>query len=60
MFVDNMILHIEDPTDGTRKQLELFNEFDNVAEIGCIFILKMKDQKEKFKKQYHLLSHQKE
>ena len=55
-----MILHIEDPTDGTRKQLELFNEFDNIAEICCIFTLKTKDQKENFKKQYHLLSHQKE
>ena len=26
-----MILHIEDPKDGTRKQLELFSEFNNVA-----------------------------
>ena len=26
-----MILHIEDPKDGTRKQLELFSEFDNGA-----------------------------
>ena len=26
-----MILHIEDPTDGTRKQLELINEFNKSA-----------------------------
>ena len=31
MFVDDMILYIENPKDATRKLLELINEFGNVA-----------------------------
>ena len=29
-FVDNMILHIENPKDSTKKLLDLINEFSNV------------------------------
>ena len=31
LFVDNMILYIENPKDATRKLLELINEFGKVA-----------------------------
>ena len=31
LFADDMILHIENPKDATRKLLELINEFDKVA-----------------------------
>ena len=31
LFADDMILHIENPKDATRKLLELTNEFDKVA-----------------------------
>ena len=31
LFVDNMILYIEDPKDTTRKLLELINDFGKVA-----------------------------
>ena len=31
MFSDDMILHIQNPKDGTRKLLELINEFGKVA-----------------------------
>ena len=31
LFVDDMILHIENPKDATRKLLELINEFGKVA-----------------------------
>ena len=31
LFADDMILYIEDPTDATRKLLELTNEFGEVA-----------------------------
>ena len=31
LFVDDMILYIENPKDATRKLLELINEFDKVA-----------------------------
>ena len=30
LFADDMILYIENPTDSTRKLLELINEFINV------------------------------
>ena len=30
LFADNMILYIENPTDATRKLLELINEFGKV------------------------------
>ena len=31
LFTDDMILYIENPKDGTRKLLELINEFGKVA-----------------------------
>ena len=31
LFADDMILYIENPTDATRKLLELINEFGKVA-----------------------------
>ena len=31
LFADDMILHIENPKDSTRKLLELINEYSNVA-----------------------------
>ena len=31
LFADNMILHIENPKDSTRKLLELINEYSKVA-----------------------------
>ena len=31
LFADDMILHIENPKDATRKLLELVNEFGKVA-----------------------------
>ena len=52
--------------NNTVKLLEFINEFGKVA--GCkintqkfhFYTLTTKDQKEKFKKQFHLLLHQKE
>ena len=32
LFIDDMILYIEDPKDATRKLLELINEFSKVTE----------------------------
>ena len=67
LFADDMILYLENAKDSTRKLLELINEFGKVtgyiksyAEISCISVLTMKDEKEKLGKQSHLLSHQKE
>ena len=46
-FTNDMILHIKNPKDSTKKLLELINEFSKVArnelniqypEISCIFI----------------------
>ena len=55
-----MILYIEDPKDATRKLLELISEFGRVAgyklthrNLLHFYILTMKDQKEKLKKQFH-------
>ena len=31
LFVDDMILYIENPKDTTKKQLEVINEFNKVA-----------------------------
>ena len=31
LFADDMILHIQDPKDNTRKLLDLINEFGKVA-----------------------------
>ena len=37
LFVDDMILYIENPKDSTRKLLELINEYSKVA--GSIIVL---------------------
>ena len=62
-----MVLHIENPKDATRKLLELINEFGEVAgykintqNLLHPYMLTMKGQKEKLRKQSHLLLHQKE
>ena len=64
LFANDMIPYIENPKDATRKVLEL-NEFNKVVGYRinthksiAFYMLKMKDQKEKLKKQSHSLSHQ--
>jgi len=61
-----MILYIEDPKDATRKLLELISEFGRVAgyklthrNLLNFYILTMKDQKEKLKRQFRSPLHQK-
>ena len=62
-----MILYIENPTDATRKILELINEFGKVAgykinaqKYLAFLYTKKKDEKEKLRKLSHLPSQQKE
>ena len=62
-----MILHIENPTDATRKLLDFINEFNkvggyqmNAQKSTGFYTLTTKEQKEKLRKQPHLPSHQKE
>ena len=50
LFADDMILHIENPKDATRKLLELINEFGKVAGYKinaqkCLAFLYMNDEK---------------
>ena len=53
LFVDDMILHIENPKDASRKLLELINDFSSVAgykintQKSFAFLYAKKDQKEK-------------
>ena len=60
LFVDDMILYIENPKDSTRKLLELINEFGKGAgykihrNLSHSYTLTMKRQKEKLRKQSHL------
>ena len=67
LFVDDMILYLENTKDATRKLLELINEFGKVSGYKIntqnqlhFYILTMKDQKKKLGKQSHLPLHQKE
>ena len=57
LFPDDMILHIENPKDITRKLLELINEYGKVAgyKINPLhsYTLTMRKQKEKLRKQFH-------
>ena len=53
LFADDLILHIENPKDTTRKLLELINEFSKVAgykintqKSVAFLYTKTKDQKE--------------
>ena len=61
-----MILYIEDPQDSTKNLLELINEFSKAAGYKIkvqkslhFYILIMKQQKEKLRKQSHLQLHPK-
>ena len=60
LFADDMILHIENPKDSTRKLLELINEYTKVAgykintQKSLAFLYtKMRRQKEKLRRQFH-------
>ena len=67
LFPDDMILHIENPKDTTRKlsksssmNLVKFQDTKLIHKNWLLFyILIMKDQKEKLGKQFHLPSHKK-
>ena len=66
-FADDMILHIENPKDATRKLLELINEFGKLQDKKLMhrnllhsYTLTTKDQKEKLRKHSHLPLQQKE
>ena len=60
LFEDDMIIHIENPKDATRKLLELINEFGKVAgykinaqkSLASLYT-NNKNQKEKLRKQSH-------
>ena len=59
LFADDMILYIENPKD-IRKLLELISEFSKVAGYkinnrnnSYFYILTVKNQKEKLRKQFH-------
>ena len=61
LFVDDMILYIENPKDTTRKLLELINEYSKVAGYKIntqkslhSYTLTIRKQKEKLRKQFHL------
>ena len=61
LFVDDMILYIENPKDSTKKLLELINEFSKVAgykinvqkSVVLFYMPIMNDQKEELRKQSH-------
>ena len=68
LFADDMtVVSRENPKDVTEKLLELINEFGKVAgykiniqKSVAFLYTNMKYQKEKLRKQSHLLTHQKE
>ena len=67
LFVDDMILYIENPKDATRKLLELINEFGKVAgykinaqKSQAFLYTNDENLKEKLRKHSHLLLQQKE
>ena len=59
MFVDNMILYIENPKDTIRKLLELISEFSKVAgykintQKSLAFLYTNNEKTEKLKKQFN-------
>ena len=64
---DDMILYVENPKDSIRKLLELINEYSKLQDIKLThrnplhsYILTMRKQKEKLRKQYHSQLQQKE
>ena len=67
LFVDDMIIYIENPKDNIRKLLELISEFSKVAEYEintqkslAFLYINMKNQKEKSKNKFHSPLQQKE
>ena len=67
LFADDMILHIENPKDATRKLLELINEFGKLAgykvnaQKSLAFLYtNSKNQKEKLRNHSRLPLQQKE
>ena len=62
LFADDIILHMENPKDTTKKLLELINEFGKVGKYKIkiqkpfAFLYTHNYQKEKFRKQFHLPS----
>ena len=67
LFVDDMILYIENPKDSTRKLLEVINDYSKVAGYKSTprnplhsYTLIMRKQKEKLRKQFHSPLQQKE
>ena len=56
LFADDMILHIENPKDSTRKLLELMNDYSKVAgykintQKSLAFLY---EKTEKLRKQFH-------
>ena len=66
LFADDMILHIENPKDATRKLLDLINEFGKVAgykmnrNLMHSYILMMKNLNVKLRNHSHLPLQQKE
>ena len=60
LFVDDIILYIENPKDSIRKLLELIGEFSKIAGYKTniqnhlhFYMLTMKNQKEKLRNQSH-------
>ena len=68
LFADDMILYIENTKDSIRKLLELISEFSKVAgykintkkSLVFLYIVTMKNQKEKLRNQSHSPLQQKE
>ena len=66
LFADDMVLYIENPTDSTRKLLELINEYNNVAgykintQKFLAFLYINNEKTEKLRKQFHSPLQQKE
>ena len=66
LFVDDMIVYMENPIDSTKKLLELIDEFSKVAgykmniQKPVAFLYANKKQKEKLRKQSHSQLLQKE
>ena len=59
LFPDDMILHIENPKDITRKLLELINEYGKVAgykintQKSLAFLYTNNEKTEKLRKQFY-------
>ena len=67
LFADDMILHIENPRDSTRKLLELINKYSKVAgykintQKSLAFLYSNNEKTEReIRKQYHSPLQQKE